>query len=746
MCLHNRLCAGCDEGHFSLFQRCHKCWRASVIVVVCILVLIAWYVMNVTVSRSVASLEIILSWAQLANIVGDINLHWTPMVTTMFGVANILDFDVDILEPSCLFHWDFTHNFVVQLCLPFVMTLMASSGYVFSAFIYHAIKHKWINLEGHAREIVSLIIEIPDGQQDLNKKWDATIATFLASVDITYVTIAKYCFDCFKCVTIADVSVLEISPDVECGTEEHNRLMLLGSIGIVFYVFGYLALISWKLYDLRNRRSFSDESNIQRFGFVYQKYELDYFFTPAIAIIRKLLFVLVLVYMNNPAFQVGTLAIVINVSLMIHVYTAPYVETYLDVLFSFLLVALMFEAFGGLMFYSENLPSDNRFILEWIVMATLFLLVCVFLVIFIMEMLTKYQLHFLKKRHREYARRELGWSTRGLISSFRLLRGRSSGSSLRSAPSLASSGSSFKADKAISYELLHTFHPWFVYKCLKKRPDLIQDWNRVTNMLKDYMSDQSETSYLSMKPAAKFWRRLVDRFPEVIDLLAVADGQTREQFNELVTNLYRNFYLSKKLTPLPLMRVLNWRDHAPMAQWLAVAPEEDRSLFIRFVSEMFRAAGKEEAAETLESRLQNGGQDPRLWTLSGEKRFSKKQQWIIDCLSQSNPLTPAGSLRIEATGSGSLNAPKYQGLLHRPSLAGVNETPSPRPREESHESLSCQPVVRQSSPDSASSNNSGAVGNSANVVKDQSQGKSDETLGKAVTFSSDLDEILGPAK
>jgi len=169
-------------------------------------------------------------------------------------------------------------------------------------------------------------------------KWDATIATFLASVDVTYVTIAKYCLDVFKCEEIAGVWVMQADISVECHTEEHRVLMGLASTGVTFYVVGYLVFIVYILCSLLHKQKFSDEVNLRRFGFIYEKFELDYCFTPALTIVRKLLFVLVVVFLNNPAFKVGALAIIINGSLVFHIYAAPHVDTYMDVLFSFLLM------------------------------------------------------------------------------------------------------------------------------------------------------------------------------------------------------------------------------------------------------------------------------------------------------------------------------------------------------------------------------------------------------------------------
>ena len=647
----DRLCSQCIDGHFSVMQKCRKCIHTFFVVTLSVLILCGWYVINVTVSESVASLEMILGWAQLANIIGDIDLSWTSRVETVFGIANILDFDVDILEPNCLIAWSFRHNFILQLCLPFVMTSMAGIGYLLSSVMYTVTKHKWIKLDNRTRELLSLLVEIPEDRKALEKRWDMTIATFLASLDTTYMAIAKYCLDCFKCRTVSGISVLEVSPDLECGTPEHTQLIILAAIGLLFYVFGYLAYVLWKLYDLHSHRTFSDEVNILRFGFVYQKYEIPYCYTPAIAIIRKLLFVSVLVCMNNPAFQIGTLAVVINCSLIIHIYTAPYVDTYLDILFSFLLLALMFEAFGGLMFYSENLPRENRVILEWIVITTLFVLICVFLVIFSKEIVAKYQKYFLKKSHRHYIWKEYGHCSGGCLSRlwFWLLGNCGHFYSPKRTVSFASSASSSRDAKNICFELVHTFDPGLVFKAIKRRPDLIQDWDRLTDMLKDYMSDQAETSYLSMEPTAAFWRKLVDRFPELVDFLAVADRTNLQHFSHFATVLYRNFYLSKKLMSLPLMKILNWRDYAPMAQWLAIAPREDREFFVDCVARMFRAVGDEDAVDLLESSLESGGQDTKLFSHIKAKKVSKRQRRILDCAAcGSHPLRHSAASKDSA--------------------------------------------------------------------------------------------------
>lgn len=143
----------------------------------------------------------------------------------------------------------------------------------------------------------------------------------------------------------------------------------------------------------------------------------------------------------------------------------------------------------------------------------------------------------------------------------------------------------------ISDELLETFGSSFLYNAMKNNPELIENWDKLNEMLKDFMTDQSECSYLSGHPIAKFWRKLVDRFPELVDFLAVADEESRQHFNSFIITLYQKFYLTNKVTALPIFGVLNWRDRAPMALWLANASQSDREFFTSFMSDLFVAVG-----------------------------------------------------------------------------------------------------------------------------------------------------------
>lgn len=190
--------------------------------------------------------------------------------------------------------------------------------------------------------------------------------------------------------------------NTECGTTAHKAAMAFASIGILIYTVGYMSFIIWKLLTMWSRKSFSEPHNLRRYGFLYRRFEPDYFWMSIMILIRRVGFVCALVFISSPAYQAGGLALIINASLMLHVYTAPYVDTYLDVLFSFLLVALMFVTFGGVMFYSDHLSTGERDLLEWLTLAVFSAIVLVFLVIFANEVIRMYKIHALKKLHLDF--------------------------------------------------------------------------------------------------------------------------------------------------------------------------------------------------------------------------------------------------------------------------------------------------------------------------------------------------------
>lgn len=132
---------------------------------------------------------------------------------------------------------------------------------------------------------------------------------------------------------------------------------------------------------------------------------------------------------------------------------------------------------------------------------------------------------------------------------------------------------------------------------------------------------------------------MVNQFPEVVDFLAVADEDTRKHFNDIATRLYKDFVLANQVLPLPLMKLLNSRDRAPMAHWLSVASEEDKQFFVATIRRMLVTIGHQNIADSLYMKLAQNGRDVFLKERIPGRHMKKKQKRHMELIaSGSSPL------------------------------------------------------------------------------------------------------------
>lgn len=593
---HNgRLCSQCADGFFKVGDSCSKCWDTFPTILVMLLVFGIWYLINLIVSRRVDTLELILNWAQLANVIGSLPLNWEPMIEKVFNAASLLDFDVDIVEPACLMKWSFFHNFSVQMLLPAIMSSMVLLWYCLCWSSFHSIR-RW-----NGKTVfwhLQWVIYVED-IDDLIAQWDKTIAAVLSSIEVTYITITRYAFNVTQCEDIAGASVLRADPSILCSSREYKVLKVFGAIGMIVYTFGYLGFVIYKLTMLWANGAFARVSNIRRYGFLFGRFELDYFWTEVISLVVRIIYVAISVFIEDPLSKAAFLAVVTIIWLLAHVYTAPYVEASLDVLQSFLLVSLVALAFGGVMFFNTHFDTGKRKILEISILMVLSVMWVAFLFIFIMEVVNKARVLIIKRKHCNAVAKSLGQKCEPL-NWFHPVR----------AP--------------INTELYSTFDAKFIYLWLRNaNTDMLLDWEELSDRLADFMSDDSFTSYLSLELVAEFWRKLVDGFPELIDFLTIADEGTRMHFNHFAESLYKDFFLKKRIDNHSLYSHINWKDRGPLAQWLALASVEDRAFFADLMAEAFKQAHGERASEWLKSKLKSRGKSLPVEALSRERSLAR---------------------------------------------------------------------------------------------------------------------------
>eukprot|EP01025_Chloroclados_australasicus_P059867 TRINITY_DN7603_c0_g1_i1.p1 TRINITY_DN7603_c0_g1~~TRINITY_DN7603_c0_g1_i1.p1 ORF type:complete len:1470 (-),score=133.53 TRINITY_DN7603_c0_g1_i1:1759-5634(-) len=581
-----KICEGCADGYYQIFGQCQNCPAKIVLIFQVTGIVIAWWIINTVMSRNMETFDVILSWVQLLSVVGAFEMNWPSSIYRILNLAALFAFEVDIIELSCLVpNWGFYHNFVVQLSMPIVVGVCAMLSYFVSYLVYHShkqarqiikskvrsftehqitlVKHILETFYGLAKSILQLLFILPETREELYRARNYAIAVPLSFVSISYLTLSKYTFESFKCIDFNNENVMKGSIDISCDSEEYNRIQILGIIGLVLYIIPFPVLCFVVLRMLKNRKAFHIKTNLEQFGWLYNRYEVEWYWYELTQMAHRVLFVLVLVVLDSPSME-SVIAMVVTIGLlMLHVYSRPYMDVVLDILHTFLQVALMLLILSGLIFYNNDIDYNERTILEYFILSTF----GVFGVIFLGFLLKNvYDLSLFW-----YA----GWRVKKVIGQMTLRMG----------------------DLDNVNELMHTFEVGFLRYWIRKANESdLGALHGLSNHLAEHVADESDTSYLSLTKAGRWWRYLSERFPEVIDFLAVTDEESRKNFIAFVEVLYRDYFKYKGRNNI--FEMIRWEDRASVAQWLSVAPVDGRRAFNKVVSSMFlHARGKKIARD-----------------------------------------------------------------------------------------------------------------------------------------------------
>ncbi|GMH36070.1 hypothetical protein BSKO_03938 [Bryopsis sp. KO-2023] len=565
-----RLCEDCADGYFTAMEKCRKCVSTGATLALVVLLLSVWYFVNSVVSTRVDTFEMVLNQIQLVSIVGSLDLNWPSSLVSAFDVASILDFDTDAVEPSCIWpQWSFRSNFIVQLLLPILLSAIAFLKYL----VYHirytgAIRniHKKRSPPGNFRRILTRGLDamgfmVPARTADdwLDEKWGMVIAQTLSAIEVTYLTITRYCCEVLRCETIAGVKVMSASLSIECSSDEYRFLHALAIAGLIVYTLGYIVFSSFCLLWMHYHMAYSSKKNLVRYGFLYERFELGYSWIAVASLFVRIGFVMSLVLVDDQKAAAGLMSLMTIGWLLIQVYTLPYVSSSLDFLQTCMLVGLLIVSFSGLM-YSHDPPLTDiyRKRIERAEIAAIGIMVAVTILFLIRELVVKTRIAIIQRRHKQAVLRSFPKDVdRNIVRN-----------------DVVSSG--------LELELYDTFQPEYLYSWLKDADqETLMDFDKLSVMLQPYLSEDSYSSYLSQEIVARFWRKFVSSFPEIIDYLLTVDESSRTHFCQFSLVLYRGFFLRHYAKGARFHSLIDWKDRAALAQWLALSSYEDRQFFTR---------------------------------------------------------------------------------------------------------------------------------------------------------------------
>ncbi|GFR39733.1 hypothetical protein Agub_g215 [Astrephomene gubernaculifera] len=549
-----RMCSKCAAGYFRFLGNCVTCphQRSTVLGYLVVLALL-WIVINVSFARSVENLMVVVNFCQLLSIIVGFSLNWPQKMYQVMSLSSILSFEMDSLEPSCLVpDWGFEHNLLVQLLLPLTMaTIVALYSLVtFGAYWLHearmtrsarAASSLRFAQEPPWRQVLWTLLDVPGDKRELYDMFLERCAVPLNFLNIGFLVMLKYNLSAFKCTSIAGVKYIAASPNDLCYTKKHWNLMLLGTTGLIVYNFGFIFLYGHVMRQLRKHRALGDRKPLLLYGWMYERYEAQYYWYETTIILQRMGFVLVSLFVSDPALQAVLCMIVSVAVLLLDMRTSAYMDKQIHLLQAVAEGVVGALLVAGLLFY--NPLSDPAVIrpVEYVLLVAVIAAFCMAVVSVVEGVLVRLITIWLMSKHRLIAHK-MGQRVKGYR------------------------------------HMYQVFGTIFLFNWLRKcTPEEWDDWHRMCMILIDYVHPTSDVSYLSLKKVGRFWRYLLSNFPETIDYLVSVDEEQRAHFNSFAEVLYDSFFDTKEEHHYQVYYYINDKFKAAFAQWLSSCEDEDRA-------------------------------------------------------------------------------------------------------------------------------------------------------------------------
>jgi hypothetical protein len=117
------------------------------------------------------------------------------------------------------------------------------------------------------------------------------------------------------------------NPQEACYTPAHYSMMMIAAAGLLFYVFGFIALLGCIFYQLKRTRSFGEKVPLLLFGWLYERYKADLYWYELVSLLQRTLFVIIAVFgLLYPDIQLLTCFGIEAIVLLTDVRFVPFID------------------------------------------------------------------------------------------------------------------------------------------------------------------------------------------------------------------------------------------------------------------------------------------------------------------------------------------------------------------------------------------------------------------------------------
>ena len=183
--------------------------------------------------------------------------------------------------------------------------------------------------------------------------------------NLLYLGLASNALALFNCKSDGSGDYYVVSkPDIQCFAETHTQLMLLSIVPLLIYVIGWPLLLMIALRNAMREHLFHDPAFSSIFGFVYAKFELEWFFWYFMTVFHKLSIVLIKIFLFDNFVQAPVALVLTFIMMSCQSFARPYASDSLDRLQSLVYGSQFLYLFIGVLLSTERGGADLANTLE----------------------------------------------------------------------------------------------------------------------------------------------------------------------------------------------------------------------------------------------------------------------------------------------------------------------------------------------------------------------------------------------
>eukprot|EP00792_Barthelona_sp_PAP020_P005059 TRINITY_DN2475_c0_g1_i1.p1 TRINITY_DN2475_c0_g1~~TRINITY_DN2475_c0_g1_i1.p1 ORF type:complete len:2415 (+),score=438.48 TRINITY_DN2475_c0_g1_i1:968-7246(+) len=298
----------------------------------------------------ISSILTFFSFAQITSFFDQLDLNWPDFIKQALYWLKTFNFDINILNPSCVFAYSFIDFTKIQILLPVI---------IFGILILLNIIF-WIFRRFNVKSAMKFM--------------DRSIAAFMTIIVYCYAFVGQSAIDYFDCVSLTDGrKVLKKSPNVVCWSDAHISNMMIPVLSIVFFVIGLPIAYFFTIRHFRDANKLNSPRSKRYFGKLYDGYKDSVCYWETFGLLRKLLIVLAIVFLSSNATDSALISIFfLFAALMGQAIVQPYNSTLDNISETAALLCAVVIVFSGIIMDANSISPLMTNVLSGIVSILLF--------------------------------------------------------------------------------------------------------------------------------------------------------------------------------------------------------------------------------------------------------------------------------------------------------------------------------------------------------------------------------------